>query len=213
MTTTKTVDIALEGALVIDPRDFGATATGAELTKLFVEFCNRNSNCAWQFELTPDGEIIAMPPTHHPSDGHEGKAYSRLDFWTDDHGGEARPASSAFEMPVTGGVLCPDASWTSRETWDANPHVGGDAHHLCPEFVIEIRSTSDNLAPLHAKMRLYIQNGALLGWLIDARNRRVYIYRSGQPEPEMLEDPAALSGEDVLHGFTFEVARWIFDRV
>ena len=79
--------------------------------------------------------------------------------------------------------------------------------------MIEIRSTSDNLAPLHAKMRLYIQNGALLGWLIDARNRRVYVYRAGEPEPELLEDPATLSGEDVLPDFTFDVARWIFDRV
>ena len=77
---------------------------------------------------------------------------------------------------------------------------------------MEIRSTSDNLAPLHAKMRLYIQNGALLGWLIDARNRRVYIYRARQAEPELLENPVALSGEDILPGFEFEVARWIFDR-
>ena len=77
---------------------------------------------------------------------------------------------------------------------------------------MEIRSTYDNLAPLHAKMRLYIQNGALLGWLIDARNRRVYIYRAGRPEPEAVDNPSILSGEDVLPGFAFEVARWIFDR-
>ena len=213
MTTAERANIAPDSALVIDPRDLGATATGVELTKLFVGFCNRNSDSPWQFELTPDGEIIAMPPTHHPSDGHEGKAYSRLDIWTDDHGGEARPASSAFVMPVTGGVLCPDASWTSRETWDAHLHVAGDPHQMCPEFVMEIRSSSDRLAPLHAKMRLYITNGTLLGWLIDARNRQVYIYRAGQPEPELLENPATLSGEDVLPSFTFEVTRWIFDRV
>ena len=54
----------------------------------------------------------------------------------------------------------------------------------------KIRSTSDNLAPLHAKMRLYIQNGALLGWLIDARNRRVYIYRTGQAEAGVAGKPA-----------------------
>ena len=79
--------------------------------------------------------------------------------------------------------------------------------------MIEIRSTSDNLDPLHAKMRLYMQNGALLGWLIDARNRRLYIYRAGDTEPELLKDPATLSGEDVLPGFAFDVAQWVFDRV
>ena len=58
-----------------------------------------------------------------------------------------------------------------------------------------------------------MRNGALLGWLIDARNRRVYIYRAGQPEPVLLETPTTLSGEEALPGYTFEVARWIFDRV
>ena len=61
-------------------------------------------------------------------------------------------------------------------------------------------------------MRLYIENGALLGWLIDPRNRRVYVYRVGQSDPELLEDPATLSGENVLPGFAFNVAQWIFER-
>ena len=213
MTSATEIGIALDSALVINPRDLGITATGPELEKLFDQFCQRNRHSIWQFELSPDGEIIAMPPTHHPSDDHEGKAFSRLDFWTDDYGGEARSSSSAFRMPATGCVLCPDVSWTSQERWDSHPHTAGRAHPLCPDFVVEIRSTSDNLAPLHAKMRLYIQNGALLGWLIDARNRRVYIYRTGQAEPELLENPVTLSGEDILPGFEFEVARWIFDRV
>ena len=210
---TDNAGIAPDDALVINLRDLGITAAGAELETLFVKFCHRNRGNAWQYELSPEGEIIAMPPVHHPSDGHEFKAGSHLDFWADDYGGVARGANSAYAMPVTGGVLSPDASWVSQAKWDAHPHTAGSAHPFCPDFVIEIRSTYDNLAPLHAKMRLYIRNGALLGWLIDARNRRVYIYRAGRPEPEVLDNPAVLSGEDVLPGFTFEVARWIFDRV
>ena len=50
-----------------------------------------------------------------------------------------------------------------------------------------------------------------MGWLIDASNRRVYIYRAGQPEPELLENPETLDGEDVLPGFVFQVRRYIFD--
>ena len=112
MAASATVGITPDSALVIDLRDLGIEANGRDLDGLFAKFCHRNHDSNWQFELTPDGKIIAMPPTHHPSDGHEGKAYSRLDLWTDDYGGEARPASSAFSMPVTGGVLCPNASWT-----------------------------------------------------------------------------------------------------
>ena len=154
-----------------------------------------------------------MPPVHHPSDGHEHDFGIELGLWAREFGGVARGSSAAYQMPVTGGTLSPDGSWTTQEKWDSHPHLAGDSHPLCPDFVVEIRSTYDNLTPLHAKMQIYMMNGALLGWLIDARNRRVYIYRAGQPEPELLEDPAILSGEDVLPGFTFDVARWIFDRV
>ena len=211
MTTATKSRIWQDTALVIDLKHLGISASGQKLEKLFVDFCNRNSQSAWQFELSPDGEIIAMPPVHHPSDGHENQAATRLTLYTDDHGGEARNSNAAFQMP-NGGVLVPDASWTSQEKWDAHPHVAGDAHPFCPDLVVEIRSTSDNLAPLQAKMRLYLENGALLGWLIDPANRRVYVYRAGQDEPERLDDPATLSGEDVLTGFVFDVARWIFDR-
>ena len=211
--TTKTGErIAPDRALVIDPQSLGITATGRDLEKLFIEFCNRNSQSPWRFELSPEGEIIIMPPVHHPSDGHEHDFGIELGLWTREFGGVARGSSAAFQMPVTDGTLSPDGSWTAQEKWDSHAHLAGDAHPLCPDFVVEIRSTYDNLPPLHAKMKLYMRNGALLGWLIDARNRRVYIYRAGQPEPELLENPATLSGEDVLPGFTFDVARWIFDR-
>ena len=153
-----------------------------------------------------------MPPVHHPSDGHEHDVAIELGLWAREFGGVARGSSAAFQMAVTSGTLSPDASWTTQEKWDSLPHLAGDAHPFCPDFVVEIRSTSDNLAPLHAKMSLYIQNGALLGWLIDPRNRRVYIYRAGQAEPELLENPAMLSGEGILPGFALDVARWIFDR-
>lgn len=211
MTTATETRIWQDNALVIDPSHLGISASGRELEKLFVEFCNKNSQNTWQFQLSPDGKIVAVPPACHPKDDHESQLGGRLALWTNDNNGHARSSNSAFLMP-RGGVLVPDASWTSQEKWDAHPHAAGDAHPLCPDFVVEIRATSDNLVPLQAKMRLYMQNGALLGWLIDPSNRRVYVYRAGQEEPEQLQDPASLSGESLLPGFVFDVARWIFDR-
>ena len=49
-------------------------------------------------------------------------------------------------------------------------------------------------------MQEYMDNGCRLGWLIDPENKRVAIYRIGQPV-EVLETPSNLSGEDVLQGF------------
>ena len=213
MVTAPKIRIAPDGALVVDLRDLGIMATGPELEKLFAKFCSRNSQSIWQYELTPEGEIIVMPPVNHPGGLHENESATELNIWRRDFGGMATGSNAFYRMPITGGVLVPDAAWVSPERLAEHPPVPGDPIPICPDFVIEIRSGTDNLAPLQAKMRLYIQNGALLGWLIDTRNRRVYIYRAGQPEPELLENPATLSGEEVLPGFTFEVARWIFDRV
>lgn len=213
MTTAAQTGIAPEHALVIDPRRFGSSATGCELEKLFVEFTNQHSQSPWQFELSPDGAIIVMAPTYYPGGLHENAASSILFIWTTHFGGECTGPTMAYRMPVTGGVLCPDAAWTSPERWESRQHIVGQPISLCPDFVVEIRSGTDSLAPLHAKMQLYMQNDARLGWLIDLRNRCVYVYRAGQTGPELLENPATLSGENILPGFTFEVGRWIFARV
>lgn len=212
VTETKT-GIAQENALVIDLRDLGILATGPELDKLFAKFCSRNSQSIWQYELTPGGEIIVLPPIDHPGGLHENETATELNIWRRSFGGMATGSNAFYRMPITGGILVPDAAWVSPARLAEHPPVPGDPIPICPDFVIEIRSGTDNLAPLHAKMRLYMENGALLGWLIDPPNRRAYIYRAGQAEPEPLENPAILSGEDVLPGFTFDVARWIFDRM
>ena len=213
MVAATNTGIAQENALVIDPRHLGITAVGPEMVELFIEFTKRHSQSPWQFELSPDGKIIIMAPTYYPGGLHENAASSVLFMWSMDFGGKATGSNAAYELPVTGGVVAPDAAWTSDERWAACTHVAGRPIPLCPDFVIEIRSGSDNLPSLQHKMRLYMENGALLGWLIDPRNRGVYIYRAGQTEAELLEDPDVLTGEDVLPGFTFDVARWIFERV
>jgi Uma2 family endonuclease len=55
-------------------------------------------------------------------------------------------------------------------------------------------------------MQEYSDNGALLGWLLDAPNRRVYIYRPGKAV-ECLEYPSAISGEPELPGLVLELAK------
>ncbi len=212
MTTVQKTPIAQDDALVIDLREFGCSARGAEMEQFFAEFCRRNSQSHWQFELTPSGEIIILAPTNYPSGLHENEIATELNYWCRSFGGMATGANSFCRMPETGGVLVPDAAWVSAERLAAHPPVPGQPIPVCPDFVVEIRSGSDRLEPLHAKMRLYRENGAKLGWLIDPSNRRVHVYRAGEDEAELLEDPATISGEGILPGFMFDVARWIFDR-
>ena len=89
----------------------------------------------------------------------------------------------------------------SRARWHAlSPEQQKTFPSLCPDFVLELRSTSDSLTMLQTKMQEYLENGAQLGWLIDPQNHRVEIYRQGQ-EVERLENPSDISGEALLPGF------------
>ena len=75
---------------------------------------------------------------------------------------------------------------------------------LSPDFVVELRSASDNLKPLQEKMQEYLDNGTRLGFLIDRKNKKVEIY---QPDTavKVLDSPQSLSGEDVLPGFVLDL--------
>ena len=179
----------------------------------FWEVCTANQDFSWQMELTSDGALELMPPTYPPSDEHEGESYGELRQWNISSGrpGTVTGPSSAYRLP-NGAVRSPDTAWTARENVLPPAPDPPRARPYCPDFVVEIRSTSQRtLNPLLNKMQEYMDNGARLGWLIDPIERTVRIYRAGAAEPELLADPETLEGEDVLPGFVFEVRRLIFD--
>lgn len=51
-------------------------------------------------------------------------------------------------------------------------------------------------------------DGACLGWLINPKNQQVEIYCPNQ-DVEILENPATLSGENVLPGFVLSLQQII----
>ncbi|HEY7547869.1 MAG TPA: Uma2 family endonuclease, partial [Blastocatellia bacterium] len=74
-----------------------------------------------------------------------------------------------------------------------------------PDFVVEIRSETDSIDTLKDKMQEYIANGARLGWLIDPKEKQVYIYRP-QAEVVCLTNPATVSGDPLLRGFILDMS-------
>lgn len=197
------------------PRDVVAAGPDA-CEKWFVDLTLANEDAPWQMELNSDGALELMPPTNPPSDEHEGEAFGALYVWNTSTGrpGTATGPTSAYRL-ANGAVRSPDAAWAPREkvlTPSPNPPR---ARPYCPDFVVEIRSTSQShpsdLTDLLNKMQEYLDNGARLGWLIDPIERAVRIYRAGASELELLIDPETLDGEDVLPGFVFPVRQLIFD--
>ncbi|PSM50093.1 hypothetical protein C7Y66_06025 [Chroococcidiopsis sp. CCALA 051] len=166
------------------------------------------ANPEWNFEQTAAGDLVIVPPTGGTS-GKKNLSLSRqFGDWVEENldRGEGFDSSTLFILP-NGAKRSPDASWVQRERWDALTQQQQDGYvPLCPDFVVELRSPTDRLEQLQAKMREYMDNGALLGWLINPQDRQVEIYRQGQ-QVETLQNPSTLSGEDVLPGFTLNLRR------
>ena len=108
-----------------------------------------------------------------------------------------------FTLP-NGAKRGPDASWIPNSRWDRFTADEKDSlTKICPDFVIELRSKSDRIAKIKEKMAEYMASGARLGWLLDPRENCATIYRPGRP-PQLIEEPAILSGDPVLPGFKFD---------
>ena len=161
-----------------------------------------------KLERTALGELIVNPPTGWETGERNLSLTGQLYRWYEENEdlGKAFDSSTGFILP-NGATRSPDASWVSQERWDAlTPEQKGTFANICPDFVVELRSSSDGLEPLQAKMKEYIDNGALLGWLLNPQQRQVEIYRPGL-EVEVLENPTHLSGENVLPGFVLNMRR------
>ncbi len=175
----------------------------------FIEFCEQND--LYQMEVNAAGELLILPMTGFRGNRQETYLNYFVTHWQLPNGGIGASQSSRFHLP-SGDIRGPGAAWLTQEHYDVQTSLQQETViEGAPAFVVEIRSRTDNLRPLQNKMQLWMAGGSRLGWLIDTRNRRVYVYRAGQPEPQLLEDPETLDGEDVLPGFVFPVRQYIFD--
>ncbi|NJL03156.1 MAG: Uma2 family endonuclease [Spirulinaceae cyanobacterium SM2_1_0] len=161
-----------------------------------------------RLERTSTGELIVNPPTGWESGARNSSLTGELYLWWRRAGepGKVFDSSTGFTLS-NGAIRSSDASWVSQARWEAlAPEQKQTFANICPDFVVELRSPSDRLPLLPAKLQEYIDNGAQLGWLIDPLQRRVEIYHPGAAVV-MLAEPTALSGETVLPGFELDLRR------
>ncbi|NEO89580.1 MAG: Uma2 family endonuclease [Moorea sp. SIO3G5] len=164
-----------------------------------------SANRDLRLERSATGKLIVMPPTGGNTGKRNIDIEGQLWLWNRHTKlGVTFNSSTAFRLP-NGAIRSPDAAWVSQKRWNAlTPEQQETFPPLCPDFVLELRSKSDNMEPLRQKMQEYIDNQLRLGSLIDPNHKTVEIYRLNQPV-EVLKSPKTLSGEDVLPGFVLDL--------
>lgn len=170
---------------------------------VFAEMSRLNPD--YKIEQTSAGELVVMPPTGGETGFWNFTIAGMLYVWSlQDATGKGFDSSTLFALP-NGARRSPDAAWVSADRIAAIPvEDRRKPLPLCPDFVIELASPTDDVDDLKAKMAEYIENGARLGWLIVPEPRTVFIYRADGPVDEV-ENPSVLSGETVLPGFELDL--------
>ncbi len=170
----------------------------------FAVFCRLNSDL--RIERSREGDLIVMPPTGGETGRRNFKLTALFGQWVErDATGIGFDSSTGFTLP-NGAKRSPDLAWVKSTRWDrlmAEEKEGFPP--LCPDFVAELRSPPDDLTVLQKKLEEYMANGAVLGWLIDPKEKRAYVYRPDRAM-ECLDHPKALSGDPVLRGFTLDLS-------
>ena len=172
----------------------------------FYRLCQVNQD--WQLERNAQGELVIMPPVGGISGNREADFVIDLGLWNRQTGlGKVFSSATIFRLP-NGGDRSPNAAWVSLSRWETlNREEKEKFPPICPDFVIELRSRTDPLEEIQAKMQEYLNSGLRLGWLINPQQQQVEIYRPNQPV-EIVELPANLTGEDVLPGFSLSLSRF-----
>lgn len=169
----------------------------------FAQLCDNHPDI--KFERNARGELIIMPPTGGETGNRNIELSADFVLWNRRSKlGYLFDSSTCFKLP-NGGNRSPDLSWIRRDRWEAlNPGDRETFPPIAPDFVLELKSPSDDIKTLREKMAEYLDAGVTLGWLIDRQAQTVEIYRQGQ-EAEWRDRPVTLDGETVLPGFELDL--------
>jgi Uma2 family endonuclease len=158
-----------------------------------------------KFERSAQGSLVIMSLTGGETGERNAEINGQLWLWNRQAKlGHLYDSSTGFRLP-NGAIRSPDAAWVSQSRWQKlTPEQRKKRVPLCPDFVIELKSSTDEIEDLRLKMQEYLENGLRLGWLIDPDERVVEVYRSDQVI-DRIRQPIELSADDILPGFILDL--------
>ncbi|WP_310481067.1 Uma2 family endonuclease [Chamaesiphon sp. VAR_48_metabat_403] len=159
-----------------------------------------------RLELTPNKELVVMAPAGGESSEKNGDLFGEIWYWNRQTNlGRTFDSSGGYDFTaIGGGQLSPDVSWIEKSRLEGVNIVRFIP--VVPDFVIELRSATDNLKPLQQKMIEYQRLGVRLGLLVNPKNKQVEIYRPEQ-EPVIVENPISIDCNEVMPGFSLSMSR------
>jgi Uma2 family endonuclease len=186
--------------LLLDVSNTTLTVTSEQFDRLCID------NPDLRLELTKDGELIVMAPAGGESSEKNLDLSVDVGIWNRQTNlGRAFDSSGGYDFTAFGGgKRSPDVSWIEKSRLEGVDLVGFIP--IVPDFVIELRSATDNLKPLQEKMQEYQRLGVRLGLLINPKNQQVEIYRPGQAVV-VLDSPDAIDCGEVMPGFVLSLSR------
>ncbi|MDL5044457.1 Uma2 family endonuclease [Oscillatoria amoena NRMC-F 0135] len=165
------------------------------------------SNSELLIERNANGELIIMSPAGGLTGIRNSRLILELGIWNEKTKlGYVFDSSTGFVLPDKS-MMAPDASWIEKSRWQALSVATQEKFPpMCPDFVIELKSPSDDLNYVTDKMLLWMKNGCRLAWFINPEQRQATVYRSAENISTYSFDET-LSGEVILPGFTLELKK------
>ncbi len=169
----------------------------------FLEFSQLNEG--FKIERTPKGKIV-MAPTHSDTGFYNNEINIEFGIWNRKYKlGIVFDSSTGFRLP-NGALRSPDLSWIAHESWKKlSPEDKKGFAKISPDFVLELRSSTDGLEMFKNKMLEYIANGTQLAWLIDRENKQVFVYRADGSIAIIPSFEEKVSGEKILLNFELDL--------
>jgi Uma2 family endonuclease len=157
-----------------------------------------------RLELTKEHELIVMSPTGGESGEKNICLSGQLWYWNRQTKlGRVFDSSTGYDFTaIGGGKLSPDVSWIEKSRLDGVDITGFIP--VVPDFLIELRSQSDRLSSLQAKMLEYQRLGVKLALLINPQDKLVEIYRLNR-NTEVISSPSTIDCQPLMPGFNLDL--------
>ncbi len=123
------------------------------------------------------GNVIVMSPSGYESDEVAAEMVSQLRNWVKPRKlGRITASSAGFRLPNSD-LRAPDASFVLAERLRRSPKSFAQ---LAPDLTVEVKSPSDNLEDIRAKIQEFLSLGTKVGILLNPDEQIVEVYNLGK---------------------------------